>query len=259
MSAGVSVSDQLWFLWDMLPNLLWGFPGHRPGGLLMSILLSGAALGVGLFGAVVLSLMHHSRLGPVRWLAALFVWVVRGVPLLVQLVLVHHVVGGGRLPWIDTSTLGSALIALTMYSSVYLGDVLQAAIRAVPQQLIDSDRVLGASRSQVHRMTTLPWALRTARPGFVTQMITVFKDSSVVVVLGVADLTTNARIALGSDVGNAPYWVSLYLLVGALYFAVAWGLSHLALRSVTGHAPRARSSFGPEASDDSPSLTRHRT
>jgi len=222
------VSEQLQFLWDHLPNLLWGFPGHRPGGLLMSMLLSGFALGAGLGGAIVLSVMHHSRVAPLRWLAAAFVWVVRGIPLLVQLVLVHHVVGGGRLPFIDTSVLGSALLTLTMYSSVYLGDVLQAAIQAVPQQLIDSDRVLGASRAQVHRHTTLPWALRTARPGFVTQMITVFKDSSVVVVLGVADLTTNARIALGSDVGNAPYWVSLYLLVGALYFSVAWGLSQLA-------------------------------
>lgn len=222
------MSDQLQFLWDHLPNLLWGFPGHRPGGLLMSMLLSGFALVAGLVGAIGLSLMHHSRLAPIRWLAALWVWVVRAIPLLVQLVLVHHVVGGGRLPFIDTSVLGSALIALTAYSSVYLGDVLQAAVRAVPQQLIDGDRVLGASRSQVHRLTTLPWALRTARPGFVTQMITVFKDSSVVVVLGIADLTTNARIALGSDVGNAPYWVSLYLLVGALYFGVAWGIAKLA-------------------------------
>lgn len=194
----------------------------------MSMLLSAFALGAGLVGAIILSLMHHSRLAPVRWLAAAWVWVVRAIPLLVQLVLVHHVVGGGRVPFIDTSVLGSALIALTAYSSVYLGDVLQAAVRAVPQQLIDADRVLGASRSQVHRLTTLPWALRTARPGFVTQMVTVFKDSSVVVVLGIADLTTNARIALGSDVGNAPYWVSLYLLVGALYFVVAWGIARLA-------------------------------
>ena len=58
--------------------------------------------------------------------------------------------------------------------------------------------------------------------------ITIFKDSSVVVVLGVADLTTTARIALGSDITNAPFWVATYLTVGLLYWIVAYGLARAA-------------------------------
>lgn len=68
------------------------------------------------------------------------------------------------------------------------------------------------------------------RPALTTQAITIFKDSSVVVVLGVSDLTTNARIALGGDVTNAPYWVATYLLVGFLYWCVAFGLARFAER-----------------------------
>ena len=75
------------------------------------------------------------------------------------------------------------------------------------------------------RTITVPYALRVMRPALVTQAITIFKDSSVVVVLGVVDLTTTARIALGSDIANAPFWVATYLTVGALYWVVAFSLA----------------------------------
>ena len=73
------------------------------------------------------------------------------------------------------------------------------------------------------------------RPSFAGQAISLFKDTSVVVILGVAELMTVARIVLGSDVGNAPYWVSLFLLVGFFYFVVAFTLSRLSLRWEKGH------------------------
>ena len=108
--------------------------------------------------------------------------------------------------------------------------MVRAGIAAVPQQLRDDARLLGARRTTVVATVTLPYCLRTMRPALVTQAITVFKDSSVVVVLGVSDLTTNARIALGGNVANTPYWVATYLLVGALYWAVAFTLARYAAR-----------------------------
>ena len=89
------MSDQLRFLWDQLPNLLWGFPNHRPGGLLLSVLLSTGATLVGLGLAIVFGFLTHSRFWPARVLANRLVWVVRGVPLLVLLVLAFQVLGSG--------------------------------------------------------------------------------------------------------------------------------------------------------------------
>ena len=106
--------------------------------------------------------------------------------------------------------------------------VVTAGIAAVPEQLREDARILGASRGVVARTVTLPYVMRTMRPALVTQAVTVFKDSSVVVVLGVSDLTTNARIALGGDVTNAPFWVATYLMVGLLYWCVAFALSRAA-------------------------------
>lgn len=224
------MSEQLDFLWRQLPNLLWGFPNNRPGGLALSILLSSGAIAVGLMLAVGLALARHSRLRVVRSAARLIIWAVRGIPLIVLLVLLFQFLGTGALFGIRLSAFWSAAATLTLYAAVYQADIVDAGITAVPQQLRDDAQMLGASRRTVMATITIPYCLRAMRPALTTQAITIFKDSSVVVVLGVSDLTTNARIALGGDVTNAPYWVATYLLVGFLYWCVAFGLAQLAER-----------------------------
>lgn len=224
------MAEQLEFLWRNLPNFLVGFPSQRPGGLLLSVLLTFAAFAVGAAIALPIGLGHHAHSRVVRFVARGWVGVIRGIPLLVLLVLIHQFLGAGRVPGIETSALGSAFVALALYSSAYVADIVTAGVGAVPQQLLDDARLLGAGRSALTRTVTLPYSLRVMRPALTTQAITIFKDSSVVVILGVADLTTTARIALGGDVTNAPFWVSTYLFVGLLYFVVAFGLARLVRR-----------------------------
>ena len=117
-----------------------------------------------------------------------------------------------------------------LYSSAYQADIIRTGLRSVPGGIVDWARLMGSSRWQVYRRVKLPYSLRVMQPALAGQGITLFKDTSVVVIIGVADLTTTARIVLGGDVGNAPYWVATYLMVGLLYFGVAFGLSRLALR-----------------------------
>lgn len=224
------MSDQLEFLWRQLPNLLWGFPNNRPGGLLLSVLLSSGAIAVGLVLAIGLGFAQHSQFGLVRFVAGRVVWVLRGIPLIVLLVLLFQFLGTGAIFGLTLSAFWSAAVTLTLYAAAYQADIVRAGITAVPQQLIDDARLLGASRAVVTRTVTLPYCLRTMRPALTTQAITIFKDSSVVVVLGVSDLTTNARIALGGDVTNTPFWVATYLFVGFLYWCVAFGIARVAER-----------------------------
>jgi len=224
------MSDQLDFLWRQLPNLLWGFPNNRPGGLLLSVLLSAGAIAAGLILAIGLGFAHHSQHRVVRSVASRLVWLLRGIPLIVLLVLLFQFLGTGRLWGLELSAFWSAAVTLPLYAAAYQADIVRAGIAAVPQQLRDDARLLGASRLTVARTVTLPYCLRTMISSLVTQAITIFKDSSVVVVLGVADLTTNARIALGGDVSNAPFWVATYLLVGLLYWGIAFGIARVAQR-----------------------------
>lgn len=224
------MNQQISFLLDNLPNLLVGFPGQRPGGLLMSVILAVVGVSLGFLIAVAIGRGNESELRPVRWLCRLYVRVFRGLPLILLLLVVHHFLGYARRQGINLTAQTSALIALTMYSSAYQAEIVRAGLQSVPHSLVESARLMGSTPQQAYRLVKLRYALRVMIPAFTGQAISLFKDTSVVVIIGVAELMTVARTILGGDVGNAPYWVSLYLSVGALYFIVAFGLSRLALR-----------------------------
>ncbi|NJN83006.1 MAG: ABC transporter permease subunit, partial [Caldilineaceae bacterium] len=103
-------------------------------------------------------------------------------------------------------------------------------LRSVPQELVESAQLVGSR--PLHRYLTirLRYAFRIMLPAFTGEAISLFKDTSVVTIIGVTELMTVARVTLGSDVTNAPYWVGVYLLVGVLYFSIAFTLSQIAQR-----------------------------
>lgn len=223
------MSDQIVFLLEKLPSLLIGFPGQRPGGLVLTLLLALFGIVLGFVIAIVISSSYESRWRPLHWLSGLYVEVFRGLPLILLLVLIHQVVGSPRFG-LNLSPRVSALTALALYSGAYQAEIARAGLGSVPQQLVETARLMGSTRRQVYWLIKLRYAFRVMVPAFTGQAISLFKDTSVVVIIGVAELMTTARVALGNDVANAPYWVGLYLTVGLLYFCVAFGLSQLAQR-----------------------------
>ena len=222
--------DQIDFLISNLTNLLIGFPGQRPGGLLLSILLALIGIGAGFMIGLIVGSGRGSRFSLIRGASRAFIEVFRGLPLILLLVLIHQVIGGRRFG-LDISPRTAALISLALYSGAYQAEIVHAGLRATPSQLVESARVIGGSPWQVFRWIKLRYALRVMFPAFVGQAISLFKDTSVVVIIGVADLMMIGRAVLGSDVKNLSNWVGLYLFVGFLYFIVAFGFSILARRS----------------------------
>lgn len=222
------MSDQIAFLWQNIPNLMIGFPGHRPGGLLLSVMLAVAAIMLGFVVAVLLGTAYETRFRSLRLLVYLYIEVFRGIPLILLLLVIHQLLGNGRHLGFNPPPLISAFVALTLYSSAYQAEIIRAGLQAIPVRMVETARLIGCSRRQVYQLIKLRYALHVMLPAFTGQAISLFKDSSVVVIIGVADLMTVARVTLGSDVVNAPYWVGLYLVVGLLYFAVAFTVSRLA-------------------------------
>lgn len=223
------MSEQLDFLIGNLPNLLFGFPGQRPGGLLLSLLLAVVAIAIGFLPAMVIAAGRESRYRPLRWLARGYVELFRGIPLILLLLLVYQIIGGSHFG-LNLSPRMSAVVTLALYSSAYQTEILRAGLKAVPSQLVDSARLMGSSPWQLYRLIRLRYAFRVMLPAFTGQAISLFKDTSVVIIIGVAELMTVARAVLGSDIRNTPYWVSLYILVGGLYFTLAFSLSLIARR-----------------------------
>jgi general L-amino acid transport system permease protein len=224
------MSEQFRFLLLNLPNLIIGFPGNRPGGLIMSLTLALLGIAVGFVVAILLSIASESRYKPVQTAAFFYVQLFRGIPLVLLLLIMHQILGYGRYLNLPRTPLLSALITLILYSSAYQAEIVRAGLRAVPGNVIDSARLMGSTPGYLYRTIRLRYAVHVMLPALTGQAISLFKDTSVVVILGVAELMTVARIALGSDIGNAPFWVPLYLVVGLLYFCIAFGLSRAAQR-----------------------------
>ena len=223
------IEEHFEFLLKVLPNLLFGFPGHRPGGMLMTLILAFTANGLGFIIATLIGSGILSNIRAIRWTSRLYVEIFRGLPLILLLLLIYIVIGSRRFG-LDLSPRAAALIALALYSGAYQAEIVRAGLRAVPSQLVDAARVMGSHPWQVHLFVKMRYTLRVMAPAFAGQAISLFKDTSVVVIIGVAELMTVARSALGSDVTNTQFWVSLYLFVGFLYFCFAFGLSQLVQR-----------------------------
>ncbi len=215
------------FLWRNLPNFLLGFPGQRPGGLLLSLWLAAIAITLGFIIAVWVGSLGASRWWILRRLAAAYVAIFRGLPLLLLLLVIHQVVGGKR-TGLDFSPMTSSLVALTLYTSAYQAEVIRAGLMAVPIELVETARSMGSGSWRVFLRVRLRYALRLMLPALINEMITLFKDSSVLLILGVGELMTVARASLGSSVHNSVYWLPTYLFVGVLYALVALGISRLA-------------------------------
>jgi His/Glu/Gln/Arg/opine family amino acid ABC transporter permease subunit len=229
------MSDQLTFILKNIPNLLIGFPNHRPGGLLMTLFLAVTAVTLGFVLALILGVVYQSKYKPIRLLAHGYVQFFRGIPLILLLLLVHQVLGNGRQFGLNRTVLTSALVALTLYSSAYQAEIVRAGLQATPPNMIESARLLGSSKRQTYWLIQIRYSWHIMLPAFTGQAISLFKDTSVVLILGVAELMTVARIALGSDLGNAPYWLPLSFVVGFLYFIVAFTLSRVAQRWEKSH------------------------
>jgi general L-amino acid transport system permease protein len=238
--------NALEFTVRVVPSLVLGLPAERPGGLILSLALGLAATGVGFALAVPLGLVRDRGLPILAWLGASFVELVRGIPL-VYLVLLVHTFGSRGLIGYDLSPKTSAAIALTLYATVYQAEIVRAGLRSVTRGDVEAALATGLPRRHVLAWIELPLALARMTPAFVSLAISMVKDSSVVLLLGVTDLMGVARL-LGATAGTANLTL-LYALTGLLYLGTAIALGWLggALERRLGPAAGARPVLDPYA------------
>lgn len=169
---------------------------QRGGGLLLSLLVTGAALVLAALPALALALAKEgSGRAPVPAAAGAaagaFTSVVQGLPVLLLVLLAFHLsypLTGHRLPSVLIAT-----AAFAVYAAAYLAQALRAGLRAVDPGFVDAARVLGLSPARVLLHVRLPVALRAALPALLGVAITVWKDTSILVVVGVPELTFTAK------------------------------------------------------------------
>ncbi|MFY0634429.1 MAG: amino acid ABC transporter permease [Vannielia sp.] len=227
---GRVIADELYS--DVLATLMKGV------GITVFVTLVGFSLAT-LLGLLV-AMASLSRWIVARQAARLYVEIVRGVPILVLLLYVAFVVapalvwavnwaltalGGEGIRTRDFSLLWRAVIALTIGYSAFIAEVFRAGLLAVDEGQIEAAEALGLSPWQRFRLVRLPQALRTILPPLGNDFIAMIKDSSLVSVLGVTDITQLGKV---TSAGNFRYFET-YNVVALLYLVMTVTLS-LALR-----------------------------
>lgn len=176
--------------------------------------LFGGALGL----AVALSRISQRR--ALRAAATAYIATVQGVPVLVVLFLVYF--GISRVG-LDFPPLVAATLALSVFTSGYLGDIWRGAIESVPRQQWEASASLALTRTQQYRYVILPQAIRISLPPTVGFLVQLVKNTSIVSIVGVIELVRGGQIT--SSATFQPLLV--FSVVGAIYFCICFPLSLL--------------------------------
>jgi polar amino acid transport system permease protein len=183
-----------------------------------TLALTGIALLLGGVLGFVIALARVSRLGPLRWLAAGWIGLVQGVPVLMLLFLSYY---GLSLAGLDLPPLVAAGISLSFYASGFLGEIWRGCIQSVPWQQWEASAALALSRAQQYRYVVLPQAVRIAVPptvGFIVQLV---KNTSIVSIIGVVELARAGHL-----VNNATFQpMRVFCVVALVYFCICWPIS----------------------------------
>ena len=160
-----------------------------------------------LLGTILGTLMATMRMGkilPLKWLAVAYIEFIRGTPLMVQLMFIFYGLPmiGVKIPdisWIPNfSRFAAGIVAMSMNSCAYVAEVIRSGIQAVDYGQTEAARSVGFSSGEAMRLVVLPQAIRNILPALGNEFVTVIKESSIVSVIGIADLMfrTNDVISL---------------------------------------------------------------
>ena len=168
-----------------------------------------------------------ARLARAWWIslpATLYVEFFRGVPLVMVIFWIWFIIP--QLLRLPIPEYGVALTAFVVFEAAYFGEIVRAGIQSVPRGQVEAATALGLTAVQSMRFVVLPQAVRNMVPSLVTQMIVLFKDTSLASIIGYVDLTKAAQIVNNREI--RPF--ELYLFIAVVYFVFTYSMSRIAAR-----------------------------
>ena len=194
--------------------------GPLLGGLWLTIQLTVVVIILSMVGGLLVALGGMSRFAPLRWIIKAYIEVVRGTPLLLQLVYIYYV-----LPefGIRFNSFSAGVIALTLNYSAYISEVYRSGIQAIGRGQRDAAAALGMTPGLAMRRIVLPQAIRIVIPSLGNYFIGLFKDTALCSVVSIQEVLFTAQILAAQ---NFQYF-TLYTVVGVMYFAVSFPAARL--------------------------------
>jgi len=200
-------------------------PTSRWGGLPLTISLAVVGLALAFPLSLLLALGRRSHWPVLRTLCATYVELVRGVPLISVLFMASFLL---PLLWPagwQPDVLLRVLVGLSLFVAAYLAEIIRGGLQAVPRGQTEVAMALGFGRWPVQRDIVLPQALRLVVPALTNNVVGTLKDTSLVTVVGLFELTGALGLALGGDPTWRPFYIEGYLFIALVYWVMCFGLS----------------------------------
>ncbi|EOA8499740.1 ABC transporter substrate-binding protein/permease [Staphylococcus aureus] len=190
-------------------------------GIKITILISliGVALG-SILGAFV-ALMKLSKIKIISWIASIYIEILRGTPMLVQVFIVFFGITAAL--GLDISALVCGTIALVINSSAYIAEIIRAGINAVDKGQMEAARSLGLNYRQTMKSVIMPQVIKNILPALGNEFVTLIKESSIVSTIGVGEIMFNAQVVQG--ISFDPF--TPLIVAAALYFVLTFVLTRI--------------------------------
>ena len=221
------------FRWDLLrdatPQLLKG--------ALLTLELTALSLLIGIPSGLFFALMRISAIKPLKWIATVYVEVVRGTPLLMQIYVIYFVLPAVGL---ELSAMVSGVLALSLNAAAYISEIFRAGIESIDSGQMEAARSLGMTYPQAMQNVILPQTIRRVLPPMTNEAVALLKDSSLVSVVALAEL-----MRVGKEIatnGGSP--TTVYLSVAVFYLVMTLPLTWLVRRLEDQWQPISRPRLG---------------
>lgn len=200
--------ERYWSITIALLPFLWE-------GFLQTLLISLVGIVIGSLLGFLIGVVRSQRVPLLSGVLGLYIHVLRGTPFLVQLYLFYFVLPSTGIAWLAWSSMTAAIVALSVYTSSYVAEIVKAAIEAVPQGQSEAAAALGMTPLERLWHVVLPQALKLTVPPMSGVYVMLIKSTAILSVVGISELTRQGEVAILRYPRDILF---IYGLIAAIYF-----------------------------------------
>jgi general L-amino acid transport system permease protein len=210
----------------------------RLGGFTLNVVIGVTGIVASLPLGILLALGRRSHMPIVRTLCVMFIEFIRGVPLITLLFIASTMLNYFLPPGTTFDLILRVLIMVTIFSSAYIAEVVRGGLQAIPKGQVEAADAMGLGYWQSMRLVVLPQALKISIPGIVNTFVGLFKDTTLVVIIGLTDVLGVGRASLSDAKWVGLAW-EVYVFIALLFFICCFSMArysiYLEKKLHTGH------------------------
>ena len=203
-------------------------PTDKFGGFMLNLIVGLSGIVLSLPVGILLALGRQSKLPLIRWFSIGFIEAIRGVPLITLLFVSNILLPIFLPPDMTLDSIVRVIITVTAFASAYMAEVIRGGLQAIPSGQYEAAHAMGLNYWKSMRLIVLPQALRISIPGIVNTFIGLFKDTTLVIVIGLFDI-----LGIANAMVSNPDWLGLstetYVFVAVFFFAVCFSMSRYSM------------------------------